>query len=467
MFTVPSPPFHVQLATALQDDKERRLNIIAPRGHAKSSIAACILPLFHLFFEEKPKVIVLVSKTEGHAKRLLLTIKNALDYSVPLRKVVGYWGEHSARVWKETEVILKDGTLIVCRGTGQMVVGLKHLDQRPTLVILDDPEDMMNTKTAEAMEFNLRWLFQALTPSLDAQRGRLVVIGTPQHERCMVETLKGADGWNTLFFQAVQPDGTALWESWMPLSQLMQEKASAESIGRVSMWYREYMCVVVGDEDQLFREQYLRYWDGYYTLTPEKSGKLHITHLNGEKLSPPKVVPVTVFMGVDPASSLSQTADYSTIVPIAVDKDLNRYILPFLRKRVTPMALAEQVLAYYHRYLPQRTRIETVGYQEMLREYLRTREYIPGLEIKNTPRTAKSNRLETLQPFFAKGQFFLMPNMRDMKDELVMYPRGKHDDLLDGLYYANKNVYPPTHAIETGQMLPAGEEEISEDWMIS
>ena len=35
--------------------------------------------------------------------------------------------------------------------------------------------------------------------------------------------------------------------------------------------------------------------------------------------------------------------------------------------------------------------------------------------------------------------------MSEIKDELLLYPRGKNDDLLDGLYYANKKVYTPTH----------------------
>ena len=35
--------------------------------------------------------------------------------------------------------------------------------------------------------------------------------------------------------------------------------------------------------------------------------------------------------------------------------------------------------------------------------------------------------------------------MQELKDELLLYPRGKHDDLLDGLYYATKKIYQPFH----------------------
>jgi predicted phage terminase large subunit-like protein len=445
MFSVKSPKFHEELVSDFHDPLVKKINIIAPRGHAKSSLVACLWVLYHIFFDPGHKVVVLVSKTEGHAIRLLQTIKNALDYSIPLRQVFGYWGEHSARTWKTNEVILKDGTAILCRGTGQMVVGLKYGDQRPTLVVLDDPEDMMNTKTAEAMEMNLRWLLQSLLPTLDPLRGRICIVGTPQHERCMVEIVSTMEGWKTRRYKAIQDDGTALWPEWWSVEALLKEKASLESINRVSSFYREYQCQVIGDEDQLFKESYLQTYAGELD---EADGEvtLNITSLNGLLLDIPKRVPVNIFMGIDPASSTEQTADYSAIMAIAIDDHMNRYILPYVRKHLTPMGVAAEILRMYRYFKPKRTRIESVGYQEMLRDYLRQNEYIPGLEIKENPRTMKSKRLEQLEPMFFQGKVFLLENMQELRDELLLYPRGKHDDLLDALYYANKNVYKPYHA---------------------
>ena len=38
MFSAPSPKFHYEIAKELMDDEIKQVNIIAPRGHAKSSI---------------------------------------------------------------------------------------------------------------------------------------------------------------------------------------------------------------------------------------------------------------------------------------------------------------------------------------------------------------------------------------------------------------------------------------------
>ena len=67
MFSVPSPKFHYTIADDLMDKEKKQINIIAPRGHAKSSIVGGVFPLYHLMFDKGQKLIVLVSRTQDHA----------------------------------------------------------------------------------------------------------------------------------------------------------------------------------------------------------------------------------------------------------------------------------------------------------------------------------------------------------------------------------------------------------------
>ena len=441
MFSASSPDFHYQIADSLMDDNQKQVNIIAPRGHAKSSIVGGVYPLYHIMNDSGAKLIVLVSRTQDHAIKLLGTIKDTIEYSQSFRQIYGYWGQHNAKQWSKTEIELKDGSMIICKGTGQQLRGIKVGSQRPTLIIVDDPEDENNTKTAEAMEQNLRWLLQSAVPSLDPQKGKIIVIGTPQHQRCLVEVLKEMKGWVNMHFSPDLDKKIALWEAWQPIEKLLQKKAELESIGRSSVFYREYMCQIVGDEDQLFKDAYIQYHS--YELKIDKDDKHYLTDGDSE-------IPVNVFMGVDPASSVRKTADYSVIMPVAVDENNNRYILQYYRQRATPMQLAESIIEYFKLFKPVKVRVESVGYQEMLREYLRQRceeenIFISGLEIKENPSTSKSSRLETMPPYFAQKKMFMLESLVEMRDELLLYPRGKHDDLLDGLFYAMKKCYPPHH----------------------
>ena len=225
MFSAESPDFHYDIAKHLMDKELKQINIIAPRGHAKSSIVGGVFPLWHTMFDKGPKLIVLISRTQDHAIKLLGTVKDVLDYSMECRSIFGYWGQHSAKGWTKDRVVLKDNTIILCKGTGQQVRGLKHGNQRPTFFVLDDPEDENNTKTKESMEWNLRWMLQGCDPSLDAKRGRILVIGTPQHENCMIETLSDMKGWTTLRYKALNDDGTrALWPELWDVEALKTKK---------------------------------------------------------------------------------------------------------------------------------------------------------------------------------------------------------------------------------------------------
>lgn len=465
-FYVNSPEFHKEITKSLEDTKCRYLNIIAPRGSAKSSLVAGVYVLHHLMFSEGQKLILLTSRTQYHAILLLQYIKDILDYSPEFRAIFGYWGQQSAKKWTGTEIVLKDGSAIVCKGTGQQVRGIKYGNQRPTLAIIDDPEDENNTKTSEAMESNLRWLLQSVVPSVDSHKGRIIVIGTPLHERCMVLTLKSVPSWKSLHYKYINTDENgkeySLWEEMKSLDTLKSIKKDHEEIGRLSVFYKEYQCEVIGDEDRLFSADYIKYYDGELVIEDKET----FLNVDGKKKR------VNVSIGIDPASSTSAHADFSVIMPVAIDSDENKYILPYFRKRVTPLVLADEIIAYYKKLKPIKTRIESSGYQDMLRQYIRKeceREkiYISGLDIKETPRASKSYRLESMQPDFARGKIFMKRNMQELQDELLLYPRGKHDDLLDGLYYALKNTLAPSEEKEVTNKISIRNLRTLSDWLVS
>jgi predicted phage terminase large subunit-like protein len=262
-------------------------------------------------------------------------------------------------------------------------------------------------------------------------------------------------------FKAINRDADgndyALWPEMRSLEWLYEKKESLESIGRVSAFYREYQCEVIGDSDQLFRETDLQYYEGDLS-----DG--YIIHSSTERKTP-----VNVFMGVDPASSVRATADYTCIMVIGMDADKNVYVIDYLRKRIKPMDVADSILSWYNKYKPMKVQIETVGYQEMLRDYLTRLEgvYIPGLAIKNQPRKGKVQRLEGMQPMFARKKVYVKKGHSEFIDEVLIFPRGKHDDTLDAFFYAVKGAFPPyeEEGYRNNEDMP-NVRRVSYDWMV-
>lgn len=435
------PDFHRTLYNTFHDESKKKILIVAPRHHAKSSVAGLVLPLHHILYGEGHRLVVLVSRTQGHAVRLLNTIKDALSND-QVRKFFGDWSETTAKKWTESEVILKDDSMIIALGTGQQLRGMKHGNQRPTLVILDDPEDEENTKTIDAMNHNFEWLLKAAVPAL-ADDGRIVVIGTVIHQYCIVSRLKKAVGWEKHWYKAVQDDEkSVLWEDKWSLKRLMELKEEYASIGKLSVWYQEFQNEIFAPEDQPFREEFFKFYDHELKILPEQTFSV-LMPKEGSDEAP---IPVNLYMGIDPASSVSDTADYSAVCVVGISHDNKAYVIDYLRKRMHPMDLAEKILEMHNKYKPNGINIETIGYQEMLRDYLRNQNlWLPGIERKNQPRAAKSVRLLSMQPRMIQGGLFMKESMNELKEEFIQYnpdKRNNRDDLLDSLYYALKNTHP-------------------------
>lgn len=444
-FYLESPDFHYEIADYLMNRKNKQVVIQAPRGSAKSSLSTMFI-LHHLVYDEGDKLVVIQSKTRPEAINRLSKIKNILDYSKNFRQVFdpkGYMTAENSELWREDKIKIRTSYGVItlkALGTGQQVRGALEDDTRITLYLLDDPDDEDNTKTKESMDYNFD-KFLGGVAGLDVRNGRVIVIGTPIRQGCIVDKLMDASNWLSKKYQAYNTTTLeVLWEGMYSYQWLMDKKKEWEDIGKLSKFYSEYMCEIVGDEDRLFRPEDFRYYEGEFVV---KDG-LNFIKIDGE------LKPVNVHLGIDPASSTKQSADYSVIMPVAYDESKNIYVLDYFRKRVTPLALVEAIVDYTRRFNPVKGHVESVGYQEMLRQRLRERLqdenlYLSGLELKLNPRTEKNTRLESLQPFFAQHRLFMKSAMQELIDELLMYPRGRHDDLLDGLYYATRKLIVPDH----------------------
>ena len=101
---------------------------------------------------------------------------------------------------------------------------------------------------------------------------------------------------------------------------------------------------------------------------------------------------------------------------IAVSAEYDYYVIEYWRKRVLPMECADEIFKITERYRPvKRINIETISYQEMLRDYVHKRskkegKFLPGIEkgIKGYGNQKKKDRLfEGLQPMFKAGAVHL------------------------------------------------------------
>lgn len=468
MASLPSPEFHLELSDYYLDKDLKHINVIAPRDHAKTTVVGQVFALHHLIFSgfEDP-FIVIISKTGKAAKRVLGAIKKMVSepaFQYMYGHIVQGWNKRNTKKWNEEHVKFRSNQSIYATGTGMQIRGIKEGYYRPSLIILDDPEDEENTKTIDRMEGNFRYLTRAMVPAL-RKGGRAFVIGTPLHQRCIVMRLKKRKDWFSKHYSAEKDpkNKVPLWPEQYSWERLKKMEAAYEQDNDLSSYYQEYLCKIIPDSKRLFREEDLRYWEG----DVHKVGGNNVLRWReidefGDPLpgrSEWNEEICDVYTGIDPATSTMTTADYFVIFHIAITRNNNRFVLPYFRDRVRPSTAIEIMIAEYKKYNSKRVSIETSGQQEIYRDVLRNRDdiHIPGLSVKHNPKEKKEKRHhEQLEPWFSASQVFIQRDMTELLNEMYMWPKCDTDDILDGFYYASLHAKPPSGSLRTVQQILKG-----------
>ena len=138
-FSRPPSRMHEWLEAQLAEfrtERGRKLNVLGPRGSAKSTIAS-LAYILRAAVEKTEPYIWLVSDTIPQAQMHLDNIKAELTENELLADhYPNACGE--GRVWRAAIIILKNEVVIEALSTGQRVRGRKHRHNRPTLIVADD-----------------------------------------------------------------------------------------------------------------------------------------------------------------------------------------------------------------------------------------------------------------------------------------------------------------------------------------
>ena len=261
--------------------------------------------------------------------------------------------------------------------------------------------------------------------------------GTVISEDCFLCWAKESPSWNVLWYSIWDDDEKSIWPERFPKERILQIKDEFSSVGNLNGFYQEYMNIAQSPDEAPFKPEYIQIHHYDYEIRDGQA--ILFKKVTGKEEE--KIIPVAVYSGVDPASSLSMKADFFVIATLGIDNENNVYVLNIVRTKLDPAEQPDAIIKQFKKYKPRRMKIETVAYQEALRSAVRKQMteqnlYIPGLEKGVKPRNRKSERLLSLVPLLAKKQFYFRPQDIEAQSEFLSYPRGKHDDVMDAVWTA-------------------------------
>lgn len=140
------------------------------------------------------------------------------------------------------------------------------------------------------------------------------------------------------------------------------------------------------------------------------------------------------FIGVDPASSLSDKADHFAMCLIGIsDDNTQAFVLKTYRDRIAFPDQIDKIREWFLMYRPEYIGIESNAYQRALAQQASRMEGLPPI-VPVISKGKKEERIMAMSPVFKIGKCRIHKSMVDFVEEWVNYDSTKantDDDLLD------------------------------------
>ncbi|MHB1033220.1 MAG: hypothetical protein ACYC0Y_01130 [Pirellulales bacterium] len=432
---------------AMRGNRGTKLNVIGPRGGAKSTIGTLAYPLRSAVEGWEPYIWI-VSDTRHQACGHLENVKAELAENERLAQ--DYPGAaRRGPVWRSNAIVLPNGVAIEAFGTGQRIRGRRHGANRPTLIVCDDLQNDQHTNSALQRERSRNW-FHGTLMKAGTKRTNIINLATALHREALALELHRTPGWTSRIFRAIEhwPERMSRGEQW---DAIYTDLEKPECRQRARAFYEEHRAAMDAGavllwpaEEDLYTLMCLRVEGGRTAFEREKQGSpIHPDlcewpetyfgeHIWFERWPAGLTVKT---MALDPSKGQdARRGDYSAFVLLGIDSRGVLYLEADMARRPTPQIVADGV-ALYRQFQPDGFGVETNQFQELLGADFEAEFVRQGLlgvrpwAMDN--RVNKLVRIRRLGPYLSARRLRFKdqsPSTRLLVEQMKEFPTGDHDD---------------------------------------
>jgi len=302
-------------------------------------------------------------------------------------------------------------------------------------VIIDDPVKSRAEAESETLR-NAVWnwykddIFTRLQPN-----GKIIIIQTRWHSDDLVGRIlasENANLWRVVNFPALaeandpmgREPGEALCESWYSAKRLLEIKKELGIASFTSL----YQGKPTPDEGSRFRAE----WFKYYREEEDK----YLLAINASSWKPVLKQDVKKFQIVDVAATENKRSDYFVVKTYGITPNRDLLYLDMYREKAETVKHEQIIVSQYNRHRPEWVGIENESYGLALTQTL-ANSGVPVVKL-SADRDKYSRTLTAVSMYEAgriyhpQGSFWLAEN----EQELLQFPWGTHDDMVDCDSYA-------------------------------
>lgn len=416
--TAPSAAFHVRAANEILKNQRLRAIYEWARGLAKSSNMSLMIPLWLMLCHAEQLCLILVSKSEEMADRLLSELQGELLTNELLRQ--DYPEQMKVQSCSDGELILANGSYLCSCGRGQSPRGIKHRGLRPNYIIIDDIDDDELCRNKARVDLLTDWVNEALFGTMQIGRGRFILVGNRISNTSVLANLANNKTYKHSRVNILDRNGKPSWAEAHTPEEI--EALRAEQGER--SFQKEYMNNPI-TEGAIFKADNIQYtkqlpWRQYSRL----------------------------ICYTDPSFKNSANNDYKATLLVGKTKTGYYHVLKAFagQESVTTMySWLYSIRDYVGGAMPIYFYMESNFIQSMhlddFRKFGESRGDLIALRGDSRKKPDKFARIEALEPLFSQGMIFFnegekdSQGMRILIEQLLLFQRGSrvHDDAPDAL----------------------------------
>jgi len=414
----------IEKLEAVERGEIKRLMIFMPPRSGKSEIGSIQFPSW--FIGKHPeKELIAASYSADLATDFGRKVRNLVNSNIFQNVFTGVTlaeDSKSAGRWNTNK-----GGSYIAAGIGGAITG-----RGADVLFIDDPHKNREEAESEVMRERIKEWYVSTAYTRLAPGGSIVIMMTRWHEDDLAgwllsEQALGGEKWEVISFPAIAIEdekfrklGSALWPERYDLEAL-------NNIKKV-LGTREWLCLYQQSPCDDINAEFKQLWF-------KKISRKEAEHKRDER-----------YLTIDTAISEKDSADFTGWVENYVDAK-NHWHISAKRLRIDTAELIRYLFDSYEINRWDRIGIEKTVLSDAIMPFLKQEEDRRGklLPLKELSHQGKKKelRIRGLIPMYERGMIWHIENeCGDLEGEMLRFPKGKHDDLIDALAYQTQLVMP-------------------------